>query len=307
MMIEKLFKRVYPQQPAGLAIRPRKVDFGLDGAVPYNWYKESSVFLFLNAVTMLLPVGERFFINSVMYYKNRITEPVLQAQLSGFIAQEAAHGKQHELLNRLLLKDNPKLIVIEKIAKWLLDSGKLFPASFQLAITCALEHFTASFANILFENHAAFSRFSHPAVGELWAWHAVEELEHKAVCFDVYQAVAGGVLGYFERCLAMLVVTLMFSIAVSIGLFISIIFYKGPKNIVEHQGKRPDKVVKAENGNEWLWLAFNVVLRNIGYYLVYFRPFFHPWDCDNSHFVTAWKAAGSAGEVKNFEPEFDQQ
>ena len=36
----------------------------------------------------------------------------------------------------------------------------------------------------------------HPAVRDLFAWHLVEELEHRTVAFDVYDQLCGG---YFYR------------------------------------------------------------------------------------------------------------
>ena len=298
-MLEKFFNRTRHVKPDSVEIKPRKVDFGLNESVPYNWYKEFSVFSFLNAVTMLLPVGEQFFIESVRYYKNRINDPVLLEQLSGFIAQEAVHSRQHELLNQVLLRENPRLIIIENIAKLLLGTAKLLPARFQLAITCALEHFTASFANVLFSSYAGFTRFAHPAVGELWAWHAVEELEHKSVCFDVYQTLFGGVLGYVERCLAMFVVTLTFTLAISIGVVISIVFYKRPKKSAAPQERQKETVATKKDGNEWLWLVSNVVLQNLGFYFAYYNPFFHPWADDNSHYVTQWKLGRDQKFIKD--------
>src|SRR3546814_1673082 len=53
----------------------------------------------------------------------------------------------------------------------------------QLAGTCALEHFTATLA------HAILSDPAHLAGAEteaqrMWRWHAIEEIEHKAVAYD---------------------------------------------------------------------------------------------------------------------------
>jgi hypothetical protein len=58
----------------------------------------------------------------------------------------------------------------------------------QLAITCALEHFTAIIAHYLLTT-PQFSQQLDPSVARLWMWHALEETEHKAVAFDVYQEV----------------------------------------------------------------------------------------------------------------------
>ncbi len=85
------------------------------------------------------------------------------------------------------------------------------PRSVQLATTIALEHFTAIVAHQLLTNPKA-TEGMHPNVKPLWLWHAVEETEHKAVCFDVYQQVGGG---YLNRALNMARVMLGFLLGIS--------------------------------------------------------------------------------------------
>ena len=57
----------------------------------------------------------------------------------------------------------------------------------QLALTVAMEHFTASLAEFLLKNPEAMDTVD-PTVRKMMLWHAVEEIEHKAVAFDVYRA-----------------------------------------------------------------------------------------------------------------------
>jgi predicted metal-dependent hydrolase len=58
-----------------------------------------------------------------------------------------------------------------------------------LAVTVALEHFTAILAEDALRDDAAVLEHAHPELRRLLAWHAVEELEHKSVAFDVLAAV----------------------------------------------------------------------------------------------------------------------
>src|SRR5690606_38483751 len=61
------------------------------------------------------------------------------------------------------------------------------PAKLRLAITAAAEHFTAILAEGAFENGVLDN--VHPLMQQLLAWHAAEEIEHKAVAFDVLQQI----------------------------------------------------------------------------------------------------------------------
>ena len=57
---------------------------------------------FFNALSLLFPAGERFFMDSVRNYRDRIHDPVLRKQVLGFIGQEAMHTREHVDYNDLL-------------------------------------------------------------------------------------------------------------------------------------------------------------------------------------------------------------
>jgi predicted metal-dependent hydrolase len=65
------------------------------------------------------------------------------------------------------------------------------PAALNLAITAAAEHYTATFAELAFENFDSgiFEARVHPTMMDFLMWHAAEEIEHKSVAFDVLLAV----------------------------------------------------------------------------------------------------------------------
>src|SRR5437763_4198357 len=60
-----------------------------------------------------------------------------------------------------------------------------------LASSAALEHFTATLAELVMRDEETRDAMGHDAVRDLFLWHALEESEHKAVAFDVYRAVGG--------------------------------------------------------------------------------------------------------------------
>src|SRR5262249_17194143 len=65
---------------------------------------------------------------------------------------------------------------------------RLSPPVLRLAVTVACEHFTAILAEEALADGAL--DLADEPLRHLLAWHAVEELEHKAVAFDVLQRVA---------------------------------------------------------------------------------------------------------------------
>ena len=98
----------------------------------------------LNAISFLFPLGEAFFCRSVSHYRSRITDPALREAADRFIHQEANHSREHARSNAALRDANVLGAELETIARIQLGISKaIFPRATQLAITCALEHFTA--------------------------------------------------------------------------------------------------------------------------------------------------------------------
>jgi predicted metal-dependent hydrolase len=140
----------------------------------------------------LFPDGEDFFVRSVRHYRDQITDPVLKRQVAGFIGQESMHGREHRAFNDRLAELGYPTKRVEGFARKSLGfrEDKAPPIS-NLAVTAALEHFTAVMAELVLSDEEFRTRIGHPAVEGLFAWHALEESEHKAVAFDVYRAVGG--------------------------------------------------------------------------------------------------------------------
>src|ERR1043165_1664518 len=143
-------------------------------------------------LSSVFPDGEDFFVKSVRHYRDQITDPELKRQVAGFIGQEAMHGREHRALNNRLDELGYPTKRVEKFTKWGLElRTKYAPAKANLAATAALEHFTATLAELVLSDETTRKQFGHPAMRDIFLWHALEESEHKAVAFDVYKAVGG--------------------------------------------------------------------------------------------------------------------
>lgn len=227
---------------------------------------------FFNALSLFFPAGERFFIDSVRHYRERITDAELKKAVTGFIGQEAMHTREHIEYNKLMTDAGLPAAPLDRFVwKTLAFGRRILPASWQLGVTIALEHFTAMLAGRLLDT-PQISAGSVPEYTQLWTWHAIEETEHKAVAYDVWKTVMKPGLGsYLIRVATMTLVTVMFW-----GLVI-------PFHIV---------LVLADPKARWnvfgfakvawfLWGSPGFLRKNLGEWLDYFRPGFHPWDHDN--------------------------
>jgi uncharacterized protein len=258
----------------------RRVNIDYAAADAGAWSRRNTGFEdALNALSFAFPAGEAYFVNSVRYYVKRITDPVLKEQAERFIHQEAMHAKEHGRANRELEQFHAYGRQMERlIAAWLGFSRRFMPRATQLATTCALEHFTAMLADVLLRDQQRFIADSDPSFVALWLWHAVEETEHKSVCFDVYRHVCGkGVFSYLQRVIVMGVVSMIFLGVLSV-IFMRIKWSKS--------GDTADAALRS--GTPTLAVLLHDVPLRL--YFDYYRVSFHPWQHDNAQLIDEWKA-----------------
>jgi hypothetical protein len=144
------------------------------------------------ALSSVFPDGEDYFVRSVRHFRDQITDPALKRQVAGFIGQESVHGREHRVFNDRLAELGYPTKAYERITKvGLKFRERVAPAKANLAATAALEHFTATLAELVLREAEVRRLLGHEAARDLFVWHALEESEHKAVAFDVYKAVGG--------------------------------------------------------------------------------------------------------------------
>jgi predicted metal-dependent hydrolase len=265
------------------AIQPtrRDIKFNLPADRISDWNKNSAhLSHFMNTMSIVFPVGERFFIQSVRNYRDQITDPELQQAVTGFIGQEAMHGREHEEYNEALFARAPSAKKFEDhIARLLGWVQKNTPKSGQLSATIALEHFTAIMADTLLK-HPEMLQDADPRYAALWRWHALEETEHKSVAFDVWESVMGrGPRAYVERTGGLVLATVIFWYKI----------FPTYVRILRDEGKLTD----IKGWRTWFHYSLGEVgfLRKLaGPWADYFRPTFHPWDHDNRHFLKGMDA-----------------
>jgi predicted metal-dependent hydrolase len=143
-------------------------------------------------LSAMFPDGEDFFVRSVRQFRDEVRDPDLRANVRGFIGQEAMHGREHRTFNeRLADLGYPTKGVERFVDRSLRLRERVWSRRSNLATTAALEHYTATLAEVLLADDEARARFDVPEVQRLLLWHALEESEHKAVAFDVYRDVGG--------------------------------------------------------------------------------------------------------------------
>ena len=260
-----------------MTIVPRDLDVDFS-SVPRAWHAGSVVGTGIsNGVNMLFPHGERFFVRSVNHFLDRIDDPTLRAQIKGFFGQEGRHAREHDRFNAILRSQGYDidrfLDAYVKLSSWI--EAKL-PPKLNLAITAAAEHFTAILAEGAFTN--AILDDCHPSMRALLAWHAAEEIEHKAVAYDVLQTIDPS---YALRIAGLALATV----------FLSGFWAWGALALLRQDGMTLPKIIRdirnapAERREPVIRRVF---MRGIRQYL---RRDFHPSQNPNDKLAAAWFAA----------------
>lgn len=176
---------------ASIDITVRQLDLSFPDEIPEFWFKDNPLLTMLfTALSCAFPDGERQFIYSVRNYQDKISDPILLKQVRAFIGQEAHHGKEHDALNAVMLK---KGYPVERIYKRFKKMNRMLQQRFslehQLACTVCMEHLTAILADYFISIAPEDLALFDVQLRKIWTWHAIEETEHKAVAFDVYQSL----------------------------------------------------------------------------------------------------------------------
>jgi len=234
---------------------------------------------FFDGLNLLFPEGERFFMRAVRNGLNKINEPVLKQQARGFFGQETQHAIEHEKFFDVLEQNGyefrPKL---EKMNNFIIKMRDILPKSLSLSITAGAEHLTAVLGATSLVDEGVEN--SHPAMRDLIQWHAIEEIEHKAIAFDVYKATGGSyplrVIGY------LLALT-----------FIHVTSTYFVKDFLKQDGYSKREAKRLLKESQQNMLRKHPGLRNS--LMAYFKPSFHPNDIDESGLVgTAMQRLGIA-------------
>lgn len=176
-------------QGADVGIPPRQLDFRLpEQLAPWAYADNATATLFLAMLSAVFPPGEDFFVRSVVAFRDRVTDEELRARVAGFTAQEVIHSREHDRLNGAFRARGFPVGVPEKAMAAALKLLERTSARQQLACTALMEHFTAVLAEDILGTEE-FGHRVHGDIAELWLWHALEELEHKAVTYDVYEVI----------------------------------------------------------------------------------------------------------------------
>lgn len=268
------------RRPEGVKVALRRMKFDFEDGFDRYWHSGSPFrSLFWSQLSTAFAPGEKFFIDSAKAMTDKIEDEQLLEEMREFYKQEGHHTFQHMKFDKVNAEQNglPMRACRDRYG-WILDRvrKRLDPLD-QLAVTVSLEHFTAGLADV-FLRHRHISEGADPKVVALWAWHAIEETEHKATCYDVFQA-AGGT--FWTRA-----TTLPVSWAIIIGISLYNTLW-----LLKREGKLWTR--DTLRGFGYLFGRKGVFTMLIPEFLAFYGRRFHPWKQDNADEIRRWQASNA--------------
>jgi hypothetical protein len=277
---------------SGESLVVRKPGLEWSESHPRFWYRDSAFLTnSMNALSVVIPEGEHFFIESVRHYLDEIRDPALHAQAAAFARQEGAHALEHRRYNDLVeARGYPVRRIAEQLRRHLRQRAATMPPRTRLALTCAFEHFTTILGAEFLRNPVCRDSVTGQHA-RLWFWHGVEELEHKCVAFDVYAAIGGT---YWERVREMARASFGFW---TLWLAITLTFLSHDRRLWSPREWWTALV--------WSFVRPAYLLRLVPRYLAYYRRDFHPsrHSDGDAELILEWRArlgleAEGAGEPR---------
>lgn len=263
------------RRPADLVIAVRNRRFGR-AQTPARWWLggDPVATAWHNALSSSFPRGEAFFIEAVRRHRDGVP-PALAEDIRAFVKQEINHSREHIAFNRAAADAGYDLSEIDRHVAANLELTRGRPPIVNLAVTMALEHFTAMMANELLSDPRHL-RGATADTGDLWRWHAVEEIEHKHVAYDTWLHATRDWSRWKRwrmKSMTMLIAT---------------------RNFVTRRFADTLDLLAQDGLTGWRWKARvvwyavgnpGIMRRVLPAWLGYFLPGFHPWNHDDRHLI----------------------
>lgn len=254
----------------------RRMDYQFTSTPKYWMDNEPSLTHLFTGMSTLFPEGEAYFVRAVRALRDQIKDnPQLDKDIGAFIGQEAMHSKEHHAFHQSAEHYGLDPESLETVTGFILKSfEKVLSKKANLLLTVGLEHYTAVLVVTMMGS--VNEMMTDDTIRNLWLWHSVEETEHKAVAFDMYQHLYGsGMNAYIPRVVIFSFALLMIT---SMMMGYTTVLMKRDKQLL--------------NLKSWKKLGQMMVSSHkifIPKFMAYYRGDFHPNDTDETELVARTK------------------
>jgi predicted metal-dependent hydrolase len=172
-------------------LKIRHIPFRFDDTVPFQWNPSNPEFgLIANCIGFLIVSMEKMIVSVVRKVLPRITDPAAAEEAEAFLRQEGLHAGAHRLHIRALLSRYPGLHeTVHEINTSFRRLEEEHSVEFLLAYIAALEATFPPFFKMVLDHRDSLLTPGDSRVASLFAWHFVEEIEHRSSALLVYDAI----------------------------------------------------------------------------------------------------------------------
>lgn len=186
-------------------ITVRTMKFDVPSAADYHplYIAGNSVLSYQHsAFGLYAALVEPFMVKALRRVVDRVRDDALRESVDRFARQEAQHYQRHIDFNKVVLAQRypgleERMARLRAELDGFLDSGG---DRFCIGYVEGFESYTTQFALRMIESGLYDHKRTHPAFGNLFKWHMLEEIEHRNVAFDVYQHLYGDYLYRARAC-----------------------------------------------------------------------------------------------------------
>lgn len=190
---------------ADWTIIPRNIDLDWSN-VPLKWiYDDAFASSLVNNLANILVDGEFSMCRAINEALPYIQNEKLREDAKNFVKQEALHARAHQHQLDYLKRNGITDTATAQRSKFLMEkvlSAKPFGIKLpkfaekrwlitRLGVFATLEHFTTLFSVYKLNQSKWDENGCDPTISTIFTWHSIEEIEHRTVVFDVYQALGG--------------------------------------------------------------------------------------------------------------------
>lgn len=183
-------------------LRARSVRFDLS-ATPLHWIPgDPYASHLINVLSLVVPVGERWFMQVLRDGAAAIDDERLKADVRGFMGQESSHSRVHEEVLAYMRAHGIETEAYTEALDWFLNHvlGPKTPPpgipedawlAWRVSLVAAAEHMTHMLGDWMLDAEALDADGADPVMVDILRWHGAEEIEHCAVAFELLEKLAG--------------------------------------------------------------------------------------------------------------------
>lgn len=261
------------------AITVRKIPFDFSNDISPHWHpKQREWGHMINGASLTMPYLEPFLNRTLREALGKLSDSTLHQDVKGFIRQEAQHYANHRRYNEML-KANGYAVLADIEATFAADYAALEKRSLEwrLAYSAGFETMTMGITDWLVNERSSLFYGANPAVTSLVLWHMVEETEHKAVAYDVYETLCGR---YWLRIAGL----------VWGSLHVGFMSRRAYRAMLQQDG-----VWNTVKGRLGIWIMVGRFFKNAGGAMLRaLRPGYHPNQIADPPWVDQWRLAYAA-------------